>query len=84
MEHCEICGFVWELVASAEQASRLAEIGSAYRRVLLLPTAQPAGPSEPRPVRRPRSGRPSSTCHVRDVILTCRERILLRWSRTRR
>jgi MOSC domain-containing protein YiiM len=76
MEHCESCGFVWELVAAAELASRLADIGPSYRR-LMLPPDRPSDWTT-RAATRPAPEVWSAVeyaCHVRDVLLTNRERL---------
>ena len=77
MEHCEVCGFVWELVPAAELPSRVAEVGPSFRR-LMLPPDRPAGWAE-RAATRPSPDVWSAieyACHVRDVVLTNRERVL--------
>lgn len=77
MQRCEQCGFVWELVAAAEVASRVADIGPAYRRVLLPPDRP--GDWNARAATRPAADVWSAVeyaCHVRDVLLTNRERVL--------
>ncbi len=76
-ERCAGCGFVWDRVPAAEQASRMAEVGPAYRR-LLLPPDRPADWSA-RAATRPDPGTWSAleyACHVRDVLLAVRERVL--------
>ena len=77
MEQCEQCGFVWDLVAAAEVASRVADIGPSYRRVM-LPPDRPNDWST-RAATRPAAEVWSAieyACHVRDVLLTNRERLL--------
>jgi hypothetical protein len=76
-ERCDGCGFVWDLVPAAEQASRLADVGPTYRR-LLLPPDRPVGWTE-RAATRPGADTWSAleyACHTRDVLLAMRERIL--------
>jgi len=75
MEQCDECGFIWDMVVSAELPSRLAEAGAAYRR-LLLPLDRPADWAErlrSRPA--PEVWAPIEyLCHVRDVVLVQRDR----------
>lgn len=78
MEHCDGCGFVWELVPAAEVAARVGESVAGFRR-LLLPPDRPADWRD-RIVTRPADGSWSSleyACHVRDVLLAQRERLFL-------
>lgn len=77
MEQCEECGFVWELVPPAEQASRLADVAATYRR-LVLPPDRPAGWNG-RAATRPGPAVWSAleyACHVRDVLLSIRDRVI--------
>ena len=69
------CGFEWDRVVGAELASRLAEAGARFRRIL-LPTDRDADWTEQVRTRpSPDTWSPIEyACHVRDVLLVQRDR----------
>jgi hypothetical protein len=74
VEYCDDCGFVYEQVAPAEVPAILRALGAQYADVLLRPEAQPILTA------RPAAGVWSAleyACHVRDVLLVQRDRVLL-------
>lgn len=72
MESCDVCGFVWESVERAEVAGRATAAADAIAALTL------ADPD--RAVRRPSPERWSAVeyaAHVRDVLMTLRDRIVI-------
>ncbi len=72
VESCEVCGFVWDRVSPAEVAPRIVLATSKFDRLLK---------SDPeRARRRPTPDRWSALeygCHVRDVLIHVRDRVVL-------
>jgi hypothetical protein len=74
MDHCAECGFSYDSVASSDVASTLQVLASAY--IELLRGAEIAGIDRSRPTPAVWSAL-EYTCHVRDVLLIQRDRIIL-------